>query len=87
MLDDVYTLKKVHVRRVLLVVPSDDGLHDGTNGNTGTEGNAIFLDSCVTLMTQNAETVKALLIFEVDERDGVENIYDTPFPQMVEGIE
>ena len=48
MLDDVYTLKKVSPRRVLPVVLSDDGLHVGTSGDTGTEGNALFLDSCVT---------------------------------------
>ena len=87
MLDDVYTLKKVSRRRVLPVVLSDDGLHVGTNGDTGTEGNALFLDSCVTLMTQNADTVEALLIVEVDEHDGVENIYVMPFSPMVEGIE
>ena len=65
-LDDVYTLKKVSPRRVLPVILSDDGLHVGTNGDTGTEGNALCLDSCVTLMTQNADTVEALLIVEVD---------------------
>ena len=87
MLDDVYTLKKVSPRRVHPVVLSDDGLHVGTNGDTGTEGNALFLDSCVTLMTQNADTVEALLIVEVDEHDGVENIYVMPFSPIVEGIE
>ena len=87
MLDDVYTLKNVSPRSVLPVVLSDDGLHVGTNGDTGTEGNALFLDSCVTLMTQNADTVEALLIVEVDEHDGVENIYVMPFSPMVEGIE
>ena len=40
MLDDVYTLKKVSPRRVLPVILSDDGLHVGMNGDTGTEGNA-----------------------------------------------
>ena len=47
MLDDVYTLKKVFRRRVLPVVLSDDGLHVGTNGDTGTEGNALYLDGHV----------------------------------------
>ena len=42
MLDDVYTLEKVSPRRVLPVVLSDDGLHAGTNGDTGTEGDALF---------------------------------------------
>ena len=32
------------------MVLSDDGLHVGTNGDIGTEANALFLDSCVTLM-------------------------------------
>jgi hypothetical protein len=31
------------------------------------------LDSCVTLMTQNADTVVMLLIVEVYEHDSVEN--------------
>ena len=75
------------MRRLLPVILSDDGPHFGTNGDTGTEGNALFLDSCVTLMTQNADTVEALLIVEVDEHDGVENIYVMPFSPMVEGIE
>ena len=66
-------------RRILPVVLSDDGLHVGTDGDTGTEGNALFLDSYVTLMTQNTDTVEALLIVEVDEHDGVENIYVMPF--------
>ena len=55
------------------MVPSEDGLHVGTNGDTGTKANALFLDSCVTLMTQNADTVEALLIVEVYEHDSVEN--------------
>ena len=38
-------------------------------------------------MTQNADTVEALLIVEVDERDSVKNIYVMPFSPMVEGIE
>ena len=38
-------------------------------------------------MTQNADTVEALLIVEADEHDGVENIYVMPFFPMVEGIE
>lgn len=42
MLDDGYTLEKVSPRRVLPVVLSDDGLHAGTNGDTGTEGDALF---------------------------------------------
>ena len=58
-------------RRILPVVLSDDSLHVGTNGDTGTKGNALFLDSCFTLITQNADTVEALLIVEVDEHDGV----------------
>ena len=74
-------------RRILPVVLSDDSLHVGTNGDTDTEGNTLFLDSRVTLMTQNADTVEALLIVEVDERDGVKNIYVMPFSPMVEGIE
>ncbi len=37
-------------------------------------------------MTQNADTVEALLIVEVDEHDGVYNIYVMPFSPMVEGI-
>ena len=53
-------------RRILPVVLSDDSLHVGTNGDTGTEGNALFLDRYVTLMTQNTDTVEALLIVEVD---------------------
>ena len=69
------------------MIQSDDGLHVGTNEDTGTEGNALFLDSCVTLMTQNADTVKALLIVEVDDNDGVDNIYVMPFSPMDEGIE
>ena len=55
------------------MVLSDDSLHVGTNGDTGTEGNALFLDSYVTLMTQNTDTVEALLIVEVYEHDSVEN--------------
>ena len=74
-------------RRILPVVLSEDSLHVGTNGDTGTEGNALFLDSCVTLMTQNADTVEALLIVEVYEHDSVENSYVMPFSPMVEGIE
>ncbi|ERL98040.1 hypothetical protein HIMB11_01352 [Rhodobacteraceae bacterium HIMB11] len=42
MLDDVYTLNKVSPRRLLPVILSDDGPHFGTNGDTGTEGNALF---------------------------------------------
>ncbi len=42
MLDDGYTLEKVSPRRVLPVVLSDYGLHAGTNGDTGTEGDALF---------------------------------------------
>ena len=42
MLDDGYTLEKVSPRRVVPVVLSDDGLHAGTNGDTGTEGDALF---------------------------------------------
>ncbi len=38
-------------------------------------------------MTQNADTVEALLIVQVDEHNGVENIYVMPFSPMVEGIE
>ena len=74
-------------RRVLPVILSDDGLHVGTNGDTGIEGNALFLDSCETLMTQNADTVEALLIVEVDDQDGVDNIYVMPISPMDEGIE
>ena len=74
-------------RRILPVVLSDDSLHVGTNGDTGTEGNALFLDSYVTLMTQNTDTVEALLIVEVYKHYGVENIYLMPFSPMVEGIE
>ena len=55
------------------MVLSDNDLHVGTNGDPGTEANALFLDSCVTLMTQNADTVEALLIVEVYEHDSVEN--------------
>jgi hypothetical protein len=87
MLDDIYTLKKVSPRRILPIILGDNGLHVGANGDTGTEGNALFLDSCVTLMTHNADTVEALLIVEVDDQDGVENIYVMPFSPMVEGIE
>ena len=86
MLDDVYTLKKCP-RAVCCLILSDDGPHFGTNGDTGTEGNVLFLDSRVTLMTQNADTVEALLIVEVDEHDGVDHIYVIPFSPMVEGIE
>ncbi|NDI07153.1 MAG: hypothetical protein EBY58_13045 [Rhodobacteraceae bacterium] len=64
------------------MVLSDDGLHVGTNGDTGTEANALFLDSCVTLMTQNADTVEALLIVEVYEQDSIENSYVMPFSPM-----
>ena len=64
------------------MILSEDGLHVGTNGDTGTEGNALFLDSCVTLMTQNADAVEALLIVEVDNQDGVDNIYVMPFSSM-----
>ena len=51
MLDDIYTLKKVSPRRILPIILGDNGLHVGANGDTGTEGNALILDSCVTLMT------------------------------------
>ena len=74
-------------RRIQPVVLSDDSLHVGTNGDTGTEGNALFLDSYVTLMAQNTYTVEALLIVEVYEHDSVENSYVMPFSSMVEGIE
>ena len=74
-------------RRILPVVQSDDSLQVGTNGDTGTEGNALFLDSYVTLMTQNTDTVEALLIVEVYEHDSVENSYVMPFSPMVEEIE
>jgi hypothetical protein len=87
MLDDFYTLQKVSPRRVLPVILSDDGLHVGTNGDTDTEGNALFLDSRVTLMNQNADIVEALLIAEVDEHDGVENIYmSCPFPRGLKAL-
>ena len=65
------------------MVLSDDSLHVGTNGDKGTEGNALFLDSYVTLMTQNTDTVEALLIVEVYEQDSIENSYVMPFSPMV----
>jgi len=73
----------VSPRGILPVVLSDDSLHVGTNGDTGTEGNALFLDSYVTLMTQNTDTVEALLIVEVYEHDSIENSYVMPFSPMV----
>lgn len=87
MLDDVYTLKKVSPRRKLPAILSDNGLNVGTNGDVGSAGNALYLDSCVTLMTQNAETVEALLIVEVATDNSVENVYVMPFAPMIEGIE
>jgi len=41
------------------------------------------LDSYVTLMTQNTDTVEALLIVEVYEHDSIENSYVMPFSPTV----
>ena len=37
-------------------------------------------------MTKTRNTVEALLIVEVDEHDGVENICVMPFPQWLKGL-
>jgi len=35
----------------------------------------------------NADTIEALFIFEIDDQDGVDNVYAMHFSPMVEGTE
>lgn len=82
-MDDVYRLRAVAVRHPLSLALQEDAdgfLVDATS-HIGKAGNAVYLDSCVTLMGTDGQTYEVLVLVEVED-GGLEATYLLPLANL-----
>lgn len=82
-LDDVYQLRATATRSRLTLAMGDDQVFFVIDESTevGKPGNAVVLDSCLTLMARDGSTFEALIMVEI-EQDGVEAVYLLPLATL-----
>lgn len=86
-MDDVYQLAMWSERMPLTMQVADAGHFEVNAGSsTGTSGNQIVLDCCITLMAPDSTTLEALILVEV-ESGGVEAIYLLPLANLTPGTD
>lgn len=79
-LDDVYQLAR-HAERIPLSLVFGDGDGDGVLMRTDHQGQRIYLDSCLTLMTPTGDTIEALILVGVVDTV-VDGVYLLPLGTM-----
>ena len=78
-LDDTYMLAANAGLHKLSIAPTDAGLRIDVKGNQGDASNQLFVDCCLTLMSQNGQTVEAIVLVEVNSENLAVSIYLLPF--------
>ena len=82
MLDDIYQLDAVALRKALTYEKSDGtGFVVAEGSKIGVPGNALYLDCCITLMAPDSTTYEALVLVEV-ENDEAAEVYLMPLAQL-----
>lgn len=82
-MDDVYQLVEGH-QKSKLVIQSGEGAVPfivTEKSETGTVGNTVFIDSCLTFMAPDSTTFEAVVLVEVEE-DAVAEVYFMPFTAL-----
>lgn len=82
-MDDVYQLRKSAERRrlSLCISEEDGGFVIAEDTESGTSGNRVVLDCCITIIAPDSTTYEILVLVEV-ENDGVEAIYMLPLATL-----
>jgi hypothetical protein len=86
-LDDTYVLSRDARHQTLQYEGNFPNYKVSAESEVGTVGNAIFLDSCVTLMAPNGRTVELVLFVEVTEDNNVSDVYFFAMNEMQPKIE
>ncbi len=83
-MDDIYQLRKTATRSRLTLAMSEEQLFFEIDESTevGKPGNAVVLDSCLTLMARDGSTFEALVMVEI-EQEGVEAVYLLPLANLL----
>jgi len=83
-MDDVYQLAGRATRHPLSLSLREgaEGFEIAENSNVGKTGNAVYLDSCVTLMATDSTTYEVLVLVEIED-GGLEATYLLPLANLV----
>lgn len=82
-LDDTYELHALSVLERLSVTTARGGILSVADASyLGRAGNAVHLDSCLTMMSANGTTTELLILVEVDGAGDVEATYVMPLAQL-----
>lgn len=82
-LDDIYEMQLAAPKEQIAVRPALDekSFLITSTSPTGTEGNAVYVDSCITLMAPDSSTFEAVILVEVED-GGVAEVYFMPFAKI-----
>lgn len=78
-LDDTYMLAANASLHKLSIARTDAGLRIDEKGDQGHASNQLFVDCCLTLMSQEGQTVEAIALVEVNSENLAVSIYLLPF--------
>ncbi|MCZ4351269.1 Hint domain-containing protein [Roseovarius aestuarii] len=82
-LDDTYELHAISALERLSVTTARGGvLSVADESQLGRAGNAVHLDSCLTMMSANGATSEMLILVEVDGLGDVDAVYVMPLAQL-----
>ena len=78
-MDDVYQLQRGSspLRLSIVLGRKETGFEVAPDTGVGTQGNTVYLDSCITLMADDSTTCEALVLVEVED-GGVVAVYLQP---------
>lgn len=82
-MDDIYEMHTDAQKQRLAVRPAldDRSFVIAQSSETGTVGNAVYVDSCVTFMAPDSSTFEAVILVEVED-GGVVEVYFMPFAAL-----
>ena len=81
-LDDTYMLEPLARCERLLVRFETDGLFVGKKGEVGQSGQRLYVDCCVTFMSERGQTAEALVLVEVNDDQFAVAVYLMPLSKL-----
>lgn len=81
-LDDTYMLEPLARRERLSVRFETDGLFVGKKGEVGQSGQRLYVDCCVTFMSERGQTAEALVLVEVNDDEFAVAVYLMPLSKL-----
>ncbi len=87
-LDEVYQLRPSSRPRLLSLRPSPDGaLRIAAGSDSGREGQAVYLDAVLTMITWNGAAAELLVLVEVDAAGDVDAVHVLPLAPLTPGAD